>query len=288
MFDFRAFLSVAIGDRLLYAARCDRSGGAAPREPIREGVLMTASEDADLPAPPWRPTRTARRPARQRAPLSKDLIVETALRVAVAEGLDAVTVRRVAEELDTGSASLYTHVAGKEELFELVLDLATADVAVPRPEPERWLEQVREVAWRLYRVWSAHNDVARIALAVIPTGPNMLRVGEGLLDVMIAGGVPVRTASWTIDRLLLYVAADAYQGAQFLARRRPDQDVREFAEQFLTEIRDFYASLPAARFPHTSGNAATLTTGGGDERFEFGLSLLLDGLAAEVGRERRG
>jgi AcrR family transcriptional regulator len=241
---------------------------------------MTADDRAELPVPSWRPTRGPRRPAKQRAPLSRDLIVETALRVAVAEGLDAVTVRRVAEELETGSASLYTHVTGKEELFELLLDLAVADVAVPAPRPERWLEQVREVARQLYRVLGAHNDVARIALAVIPTGPNMLRIGEGLLDVMIRGGVPVQTATWTIDRLLLYIAADAYQGAQFLAHRPPEQDIREYARQFLGQIHDFYASLPADRFPHTAGNAAILTNGGGDERFEFGLSLLLDGLAA--------
>lgn len=243
---------------------------------------MTTSDGVDLPAPPWRPARGPRRPVRQRPPLSKELIVATALRIAVAEGLDAVTVRRVGEELDTGSASLYTHVSGKEELFELVLDAAAASVTVPAPEPRRWLDQVREVAWQLYRVLTAHNDVARIALGVIPTGPNMLRIAEGLLDIMISGGVPVQTAAWTIDRLLLYIASDAYQSALFLAHREPGQSIQEYAVKFLGDIREFYASLPADRFPHTSGNAEILTTGGGDERFAWGLGLLLDGLAAQL------
>jgi len=243
---------------------------------------VTTSDGVDLPAPPWRPTRGPRRPVRRRPPLSKELIVATALRIAVAEGLDAVTVRRVGEELETGSASLYTHISGKEELFELVLDAATAEVTVPKPEPERWLEQVHEVAWQIYRVLTAHNDVARVSLGVIPTGPNMLRIAEGLLDIMISGGVPVQTAAWTIDRLLLYIASDAYQSALFLAHRKPEQSIPEYAVQFLSDIREFYASLPADRFPHTSGNAETLTTGGGDERFEYGLSLLLDGLVARL------
>jgi AcrR family transcriptional regulator len=247
---------------------------------------VTASDGVDLPAPPWRPARGPRRPARQRPPLSKDAIVATALRVAVAEGLEAVTVRRIGEELETGSASLYTHISGKEELFELVLDAAIADVTVPAPEPERWLDQVRDVAWQLYRVLTAHNDVARVALGVIPTGPNMLRIAEGLLDVMITGGVPVQTASWTIDRLLLYIASDAYQSALFLAHRKPEQSIQEYAVQFLGDIRDFYAALPADRFPHTSGNAETLTTGGGDVRFEWGLNLLLEGLAAHLSAGR--
>jgi AcrR family transcriptional regulator len=243
---------------------------------------VTPSDGVDLPAPPWRATRGPRRPARQRPPLSRDLIVATALRVAVAEGLDAITVRRIGEELETGSASLYTHISGKEELFELVLDAAVADVTVPASDPERWAEQVREVAWQLYRVLTAHNDVARTALSVIPTGPNMLRIAEGLLDIMISGGVPVQTAAWTIDRLLLYIASDAYQSALFLAHRKPGQAVQDYAVQFLGDIRKFYASLPADRFPHTSGNAETLTTGGGDVRFEWGLGLLLDGLTAQL------
>ncbi|WP_225850063.1 TetR/AcrR family transcriptional regulator [Streptomyces sp. HPF1205] len=247
---------------------------------------MTAKDDVELPAPPWRPARGPRRPPRKRAPLSKDLIVETALRVVVAEGLDAVTVRRVAEELDTGSASLYTHISGKEELLELVLDLAAAEVTVPRADPDRWIEQVRDVAREYYRVLCAHNDVARVALGAIPTGPNMLRVTEGLLGIMIGAGIPVRTAAWSIDRLLLYVAGDAYQGALLLAHRPPEQPVHEFATRFLGDLRDFYASLPADRFPHTSGNAGTLTQGGGDERFEFGLTLLLDGIARAAAAQR--
>jgi AcrR family transcriptional regulator len=244
--------------------------------------MPATDPELEIPVPPWRTQRAPRRPARQRAPLSKDLIVETALRVVGTEGLDAVTVRRIAEELETGSASLYTHVSGKEEIFELVLDLAAAEIEVPEPDPKRWVEQVGQVAWRIYRVLCAHGDVARIALGAIPTGPNMLRVAEGLLDIMIRGGVPVQSAAWTIDRLLLYIASDAYQGALFLAHRAADQSVQDFATKFLGDIRDFYASLPADRFPHTSGNAVTLTTGGGDERFEYGLRLLLDGLSARL------
>ncbi|MFG1807447.1 TetR/AcrR family transcriptional regulator [Streptomyces sp. NPDC049040] len=244
--------------------------------------MTETQQDLDLPAPPWRSRRAPKRKPRQRAPLSKDLIIATALRVVVAEGLDAVTVRRIAEELETGSASLYTHVSGKEEIFDLVLDLAAAGIEVPAPEPEQWAEQVKQVAWDIYRVFCAHGDVARIALGTIPTGPNMLRIAEGLLDLMVSAGIPVQAAAWSIDRLLLYVASDAYQSALFLTHRRDGQTIAEFGAQFLGEIRDFYASLPADRFPHTSANAVTLTTGGGDQRFGYGLELLLDGLTGRL------
>jgi AcrR family transcriptional regulator len=238
---------------------------------------------AALPVPPWRATRTPRRPARARPVLSKERIVEAALKIADVEGLDAVTVRRIADEFGTGPASLYTHITGKEELFDLMLDLVAAEITVPEADPDRWSEQVKQVAWEIYRVLCGHADVARIMLGAIPAGPNMLRVTEGLLDVMIRGGVPVQLASWTIDRLLLYIASDAYQSSQFLIKQPASGlTVQQFATRFLSQIREFYSALPGDQFPHTRTHAAVLTTGGGDERFEFGLSLLIDGLVARL------
>ena len=63
-----------------------------------------------------------------------------------AEGLDAVSMRRLAEELDTGPASLYWHVGSKDGLLDLVLDAIIGEQHVPDPEPERWQEQLKEVA----------------------------------------------------------------------------------------------------------------------------------------------
>ena len=74
-----------------------------------------ADERTDMPTPPG---RKPRRPAQPRQPLTRDAIVGTAIRVLDAEGLEAVTMRRVAQELGTGPASLYAHVSGKQELRE--------------------------------------------------------------------------------------------------------------------------------------------------------------------------
>src|SRR5215475_10267794 len=110
---------------------------------------MATSNDA-LPVPAWKATR---RPPATRPQLSRDLIVETAIRLLDADGLDGVSMRRVADELGTGPASLYAHVANKEELLDLVLDRVLAEVELPEPDPARWQEQLREIGRQTYRVF---------------------------------------------------------------------------------------------------------------------------------------
>jgi AcrR family transcriptional regulator len=229
--------------------------------------------DLDLPTPPWRTPRKARPP---RQPLSQDVIVDTAIRILDSEGLDGVSMRRIAQELGTGPASLYAHVANKDELLELMLDRINAEITVPEPDPAHWPEQVKEVARQAYRAFSAHINIALVVLATIPTGPNALRIEERLLAILFAGGVPPQPAAWFIDRLFLYIAADAYQGSLHLARQRASGlEVR-------IQLRDYYQSLPADRFPNLTGHAEEMMPGGADERFEFGLEMLVNGIAADA------
>ena len=91
-----------------------------------------------VPVPPWR--QRAARESKQ--PLSLDLILRTALELLDAEGLDAVSMRKVAQRLGTGAASLYAYVRNKDELHELVLDLVLGEIELPEPDPARWQEQV--------------------------------------------------------------------------------------------------------------------------------------------------
>src|SRR5215470_690381 len=116
----------------------------------------------DLPVPAWKPTR---QPARTRPALHRDAIVDVALRLVDSEGLDGVSMRRVAEELGTGPASLYAHVANKDELLELVHDRVLGEVEVPQPDPGHWQEQLRAMVMSAYRVYARHGDVARVSLA---------------------------------------------------------------------------------------------------------------------------
>jgi AcrR family transcriptional regulator len=230
----------------------------------------------EIPPPPWRrPKKTAR----QRRPLSQELIVDTAMRVLDAEGFDALSMRRVALDLRTGPASLYAHVANKDELLELMIDRIIGEMEMPTPDPARWQEQIVESAIAAHDVWTRHPGIARAALANIPVGPNSLRYSEALLAILRAGRVPDQQAGWFVDRVSLYVLADAFEASLHQEHgRRTEEDARAYFEQ----IRAYFESLPPDRFPVITSMVGALIGGGGDERLRFGLELMVRGLASYV------
>ncbi|WP_101784712.1 TetR/AcrR family transcriptional regulator C-terminal domain-containing protein [Nonomuraea indica] len=237
--------------------------------------------DTDVPPPPW---RTPPRKAQRRPQLSQDLIVETGLAILDAEGLDALSMRRVAQVLGTGPASLYAHVSGKDELLELIYDQVLGEVRLPAPDPARWQEQLRAYAEEMHRVLAGHADVARAALAGIPTGPNAVRLAEYVLGLLIEAGMPPREASLALDRLTLYISGDAFEGSLHYARMRAaDQPaVETYFHRYVDQVATYFRSLPPERFPYISGNVDAMIADGGEARFRYGLDLLLAGLAARM------
>lgn len=237
--------------------------------------MSIEQDESQLPTLPWQKPRRGRA---GKEPLTRDRIVAAAIEILDADGLDAVSTRRVAEALGTGSASLYAHVASRDELVELMYDRIAAGIEVPDPDPVRWQEQLRTYARNAQRVWAAHADITRASLSAIPTGPNRLRLAERVLAILLAAGLSDRAAGWAVDRLHLYIDADAYEGWLHTARAKAGLS----AEEYIGSIREYYRQLPADRFPIISDLADTLMSGDSDERFEFGLNLIIDGLAAHL------
>jgi AcrR family transcriptional regulator len=237
--------------------------------------------DDTLPTPPWR-TPTRARPVRPA--LGRDQIVDAAMRIVVEEGIDAVSMRRVAQVFDTGPSSLYAHIANKDELLQLMIDRINDDIEVPTPDPRRWQEQVKELARSTHRALTAHGDVARAALAIVPTGLSALRTAEGLLAILAAGGLSPRIAGLAMERIFLYVNADAYEAALYGAKiRASGKSADEFISDIFGQLAAYFRSLPAARFPNLVAQAEEIISDDGDARFEFGLALIVDGLARYVG-----
>jgi len=231
--------------------------------------------DSAMPTVPWHKARKAE--ARQ--PLTREAIVQAGIRILDAEGLAGVTMRRVAQELGTGPASLYAHVSNKDELCELMLEEITGEIRLPeRPEPERWKEQIKEVAVEAQRVFTAHRDITVISLGSIPLGPNQLAVTEFLLDLMLRVGVPLKIAAWALDGLGQLIDSDAYEAALYSSRLGRDADLGAYFEG----INSYFAQLPKDRFPRIAAAATTMTEGDGDERFAFKLDLFLRGLECYI------
>jgi AcrR family transcriptional regulator len=225
------------------------------------------------PEPPW---WTPRKTAAPRRSLTRATIVSAALKILRVEGIDGVSMRRVAAELGTGPASLYAHVAHKEELLELVFDEVVGDIPLPEPDPARWQEQIRQVWTDSHAALARNGDIARVALGRVPLGPNAMRVSEVTMTILRLGGVPEQAVAWSVDVVGLYVAANAVEGAVHVANQKAGRDPGEYYSQ----VGSYLAALPADEFPTTAALVPMLMSGDGDERFAFGLDLLIKGLAA--------
>ncbi|MFJ8039873.1 TetR/AcrR family transcriptional regulator [Kitasatospora sp. NPDC096147] len=212
--------------------------------------------------------------AAKRRPLSRDRIVEAALGIVETEGLDALSMRRVAQELETGAASLYAHVSNKDELLEQLLDRVYAEIAIEPPDPARWQEQVKDHLRRARKVLTSHGDLARAAMAAnVPVSPHALDNAEAMLALLKAGGLDDLTASYGVDVLSMFVTATAVEEST-----RGDLSTDQ-VQQYSDRVRSYFESIPAERYPLVTALAAELTRNVGDERFEFGLDILVAGLA---------
>ena len=207
-------------------------------------------------------------------------VVDTALDVIAEEGYEALTMRRLAGALDTGPASLYAHVVNKADLDELLIGRLCGELVLPDPDPAAWQEQVRGVCTRLRDQYLKYPGISRAALAMAPTDLETLRVTEGTLAILLAGGVAPQAAAWAVDALLLYVAAYCLEVS--IMRQRSAQDDAAWVVD-RAELRRRLTALPPVSFPHTIRHAAELTAGEGHDRFDFTLALMIDGLAHRPG-----
>jgi AcrR family transcriptional regulator len=233
---------------------------------------MAFVSTADLPPPPWSSAR-----AKERVPLSRERIADAAMAIVDADGLGGLNMRRLAEELGTGPASLYAHVSGKDELLQLLIDRVAGEIPTIEPDPERWQEQVKDYLRAVRKVLVAHRDLAGAALANIPTGPNAVAAMDGLLGILRAGDLPDRVIALASDLLSQYVNIDAYEGSLFAQRMERDPG-------YFEAIFDYFRALPADRFPHFASLTEAMVEEGDDARFEFGIDVLVRGLASFSGR----
>ncbi|QUQ62798.1 TetR/AcrR family transcriptional regulator [Kutzneria sp. CA-103260] len=214
-------------------------------------------------------------PAPRKAPITTDRITDAALHVIATEGYEALTIRRVANVLDTGPSSLYAHIVNKDDLDDLIMGQVYAGIVLPEPDPASWREQLREVYGQIRDQYLKYPGVARAAMATVPTHLETLRVGEGLLAIMLAGGVEPRTAAWALDALTLYVGAYTLERALVQQRQQHHGDEWVLSRD---ELVSRMTALPADRFPHTREHAAELAAGAGHDRFDFTIGLIIDNL----------
>jgi AcrR family transcriptional regulator len=217
-----------------------------------------------------RPRSTRDRPSK--APLSVAAIVDAALAILRSEGLDALSMRRIATALDTGAGSLYVYVAGRDELLEALFDRILAAVKLEKPNPSRWRRQLHSLLKRTRDALVAHPGMAAKTMVEPPRTDVAMRFLENLLGLLLAGGIDAQDAAWAADLLAAQVTYAAIEAE--LRRSDPAALVAEVTANF--------ARLPADRFPLITAHTAELTAGSVDERFRFAVDVVIDGVLANA------
>ena len=207
--------------------------------------------------------------------LSRDAIVAAGLEIVRNEGLDALSMRRLGQALDTGPASLYVYFANRDELWDLLFDAAIGTVTTEPTDPERWREQVTALAGRMVKMMAEDfPGMARLAMARIPSGDNALRVTESMLSLLKAGGAGDQAAAYAVDLISMYVTAIAHEQSLYAALYKdPEHEVRE-----IERIAARFAAVSPERFPTIAALRDELTSGDGEERFALGLDVIVNGL----------
>lgn len=166
-------------------------------------------------------------------------------------------------------------MVNKEDLDELLIGRLCAEIDLPSPDPAAWRQQLISVCAQLRDQYLRYPGISRAAFAVAPSNTDTLRVSEGMLAILLAGGVDPQAAAWATDSLTLYVNAYSLE-VSLVSRQGSPGDGGWVVSR--DELLRRFAALPDA-FPQTKRYAAELTAGTGHDRFDFTIGLMIDGLA---------
>jgi len=231
-------------------------------------------------------TATAGDGATQRQPLTRDRVLAGAIAVADAGGLEALTIRSLADALGVKPMAIYHHVARKDAILAGMIDAVFAEIALP-PSDMDWRAAIRVRAGSARDVLRRHPWAIGLMDSRREPGPSTLRHHEAVIGTLQAGGFPIEVVGHA------YSLLDSYTYGFVVQEATLPLDVEDgpgAAEAFLDV-------LDAAEYPNLAGLAAEVASGSGDgadDEFAFGLELVLDGLErlragrTRGARDRRG
>jgi AcrR family transcriptional regulator len=217
-----------------------------------------------------------KRRAHGRPPIPVDRIVSTALQIVDDDGADALSMRTLAQRLDSGTATLYRHFTGRADLVAHVVDrvFGSIELDIARLSTMTWREAGKAAAHSMFDTLRQHQNVTPLLAENVPIGPNALAARERMIALLLANGFPPALAARSYAMLSRYVLGFAVQ----LSGARGGVDNAGVARVF----RD----LDPLLFPATVTVADHIPVPLDDE-FAFGLELIVDGLTQALQRHRR-
>jgi AcrR family transcriptional regulator len=214
-------------------------------------------------------TATSRR--RGRPPLSRERVLQTALQRADEGGIDSVTMRRLAQELDVEAMALYYHFANKDEVLDGLVDLVFSEIDLP-PADVHWKTSMRQRAISIREALSRHPWAIGLMESRRYPGPATLRHHDAVIGCLRRDGFSVEKAAHAYSLLDSYIYGFALQ--QTNLPFRTSQEAAEVAQDILEDF-------PGAGYPYLTELAVEHVMKPGYDyghEFEYGLDVILDGI----------
>ncbi|MEO1590759.1 MAG: TetR/AcrR family transcriptional regulator C-terminal domain-containing protein [Cyanobacteria bacterium J06632_22] len=210
------------------------------------------------------------RPSSRRAqPLSRTQVIAAALQLADAQGIEALSMRKLADTLGVKAMSLYNHVKNKDDLLDAIVDHVVAEMALPSLE-QPWKDAMRERALSTHQILLHHPWATLPLVSRVNVGPAMLHRLEATLACLQAAGFSLPLADHAWNAMDSHIYGFTLQALNF-----PFE-----SEDYATAAADYVEMIPAETYP-TLNQLTQLVMHrqyDGLHDFEFGLSLVLDGL----------
>ena len=212
---------------------------------------------------------------RPRGSLTRELIIKEALGLLEEHGPGALSMRRLADRLGVAPNALYTHVRGKADLIDGLIDQVYAGLDLEPDPTGDWTQQLATLSQGVRTHLLAHPAVVPYALQQPGLGPHSLRLGEAIYRVLRPAGFSDQAVVGTVYALGTYILGFV---ALEVPRAGPDPQT---SDEFVRRMWAFFATLPPGEFPHHVELAPLLARISTDDQFRFGIRTFLAGLKAQ-------
>ncbi|MBV9228379.1 MAG: TetR/AcrR family transcriptional regulator [Chloroflexi bacterium] len=221
------------------------------------------------------------RPRRERPALSREQIVRVALTLADAEGIEAISLRRIASVLGVSAMALYWYVERKEDVLDLMIDAVYGEMVYPELAPEDWRSHLQEIAVQTRAMMLRHPWLASLIGHRAVLGPNALKQTDYLLGIMSRLGFDMTTCMSVLSMFNAYTVGFVLgEMGEAEAQRRTGLSKEEWQQQVAPYVQE--QVLASGRYPSLAHYIAESEERSSDERFIFGLTRMLDGIAAYI------
>lgn len=221
--------------------------------------------------------RTKKTTRKTRLPLDRERVLRAAMELADAEGIEALSMRRLGQRLGVEAMSLYNHVASKDEVLAGIVDMVVGDIDLKKSGVS-WQASMRRRAISMRRVFARHPWALGLLESRRSLGPASLRYCDSVLGVLRQAGFSA------VQAMRAFSVLDSYAyGYSIQEKNLPS----ESATATLKATERFLADLPGDQYPHLAEIAASVMRSGLDyaQEFQLGLDLLLEALERWRGKE---